>query len=415
MSGSNMFIVYSKDSTNVTISPRLGTGHSMPQHDGSAQVTLLEGSGIASDGSMVANVRCDNCDSWSGGSMSFTDSSSSWIYASRSGDALDTDDVSASISQHNNDKTFSLDLSSGTGGSSSNPFVTQSEQPSESAAVSGSGTSQTATASQTGDSSSTSTVSTPTNGVSDPLASSGAGTTSGSDSGTNASQMTESDNTSTLLNSHGIIMSVLFLALFPFFSLTLYLPTTKKVRFIHAPLQVLATILLIIGMALGIVLGNRIDEIDGYHQIIGFIVVAMLVLFQPAMGLYQHLYYHKTGGRTIFGVMHRWLGRSMILLGIINGGLGWQLTNSTGAYVPYGVVAGIVFLIYLAVVLFAWYRSGQPKDIESEKMQGQRRGYEMQQPREPKHRRLSSDETPAYQQQQRRNSGRKQYTISSRN
>jgi len=352
--------------------------------------------------------------------MSFTDSQSSWIYASNSGDAMDTDDVSASIQQHNSDTTFSLDLTSGTGGSSSNPFVAQSAQPSES------GASQTAT--ESGASATASQTGSATNGVSNPLASSGSDSTSSGNSGTSSSQQSSGDNTATLLNSHGIIMSVLFLALFPFSALTLYLPTTKKVRFLHAPLQVLSTILLIIGMALGIVLGNRIGEIDGYHQIIGFIVVAMLVLFQPAMGLYQHLHYHKTGGRTIFGVMHRWLGRSMIILGIVNGGLGWQLTRSQTAYVPYGVVAGIVFVIYISVLLFAWYRSGQPQDVQDEKAGRRGRGYELQQPRGPKHQRLGSDEVNAYQQQRQyqqqyqqqqqqqppRRTGRKNYTISSR-
>lgn len=420
MSGSNMFVVYAQDSTNVTLSPRLGTGHSMPQYNSDAQVTLLDGSGIASDGSMVANVRCDNCDSWSGGSMDFTDSSSSWIHASRSGDALDTDDASVSIQQHNIDTTFSLDLTSGTGGRSSNPFVAQSDDSSASASASGASQTATATgvsstASQTGSISQTSgTSSTATNGVSNPLASSGSDTTSSGNSGTSASERTGGDNTQTLLSAHGIIMSVLFLALFPLAALTLYLPTTKKVRFIHAPLQVLGTILLIVGMGLGIVLGNRLGEIDGYHQIIGFIVVAMLVLFQPAMGLYQHLHYHKTGGRTIFGVLHRWLGRSMIILGIINGGLGWHLTHNDGAYTPYAVVAAIVFLVYVSVLVFAWYKSRQPQDLEDEKTLRQNRGYEMQQPKEAKHRRLASDPANAYEQQQQRNNRRGSYTIGSR-
>ncbi|KAK5092942.1 hypothetical protein LTR70_005194 [Exophiala xenobiotica] len=413
MSGSNMFVVYAQDSTNVTLSPRLGTGHSMPRYNSDAQVTLLDGSGIASDGSMVANVRCDNCESWSGGSMDFTDSSSSWIHASRSGDAMDTDDASASIQQHNTDTTFSLDLTSGTGGSSSNPFVAQADEPPASETAAATGVSS--TASQTGSVSQTSgTASTATSGVSNPLASSGSDTTSSGNSGTSASERTGGDNTQMLLSAHGIIMSVLFLALFPLAALTLYLPTTKKVRFIHAPLQVLGTILLIVGMSLGIVLGNRIGEIDGYHQSIGFFVVAMLVLFQPAMGLYQHLHYHKTGGRTIFGVMHRWLGRSMIILGIVNGGLGWHLTHNAGAYTPYAVVAAIVFLIYISVLVFAWYKSRKSGDLEDEKALRQRRGYEMQQPKEAKHRRLGSDPANAYEHQQQSNSRRGSHTISSR-
>merc|ERR1711939_613994 len=68
MSGANMFVVYAADSTNVTVSPRLGTGHTQPQVNGDAQISVLEGTGIASDGSLVANVRCechlDACRPW---------------------------------------------------------------------------------------------------------------------------------------------------------------------------------------------------------------------------------------------------------------------------------------------------------------------------------------------------------------
>jgi hypothetical protein len=58
MSGANIFVVYTAGNGNVTLSPRLGTGHKMPQYNSAAQVTLLEGSGV-SNGKMVANVRCE--------------------------------------------------------------------------------------------------------------------------------------------------------------------------------------------------------------------------------------------------------------------------------------------------------------------------------------------------------------------
>lgn len=212
-------------------------------------------------------------------------------------------------------------------------------------------------------------------------------------------------------------MSLLFVGLFPLISLTLYLNSTKKVRYIHAPLQLLSVILLIAGMSLGIVLGQRIGELDGYHMIIGFIVVAALVLFQPAMGIYQHLCYHKTGGKTVFGILHRWLGRTMIILGIINGGLGWQLTGNTSAYIPYGIVAALVFLIYISVLAFAWYRSGQQTDLEIEKASSDR-SYEMQNPRGLKHQRLPSNPTNTNNQsmyaQQQQSPHKGSYTISNR-
>lgn len=58
MTGSRLFVMYtSADGSNVTISPRLGTGCNLPQFDNATQLSLLEGSGVT-DGTMTANVRC---------------------------------------------------------------------------------------------------------------------------------------------------------------------------------------------------------------------------------------------------------------------------------------------------------------------------------------------------------------------
>lgn len=58
MKNANIFIIYADASgTNVTLSPRLGVGEVEPDFNKDAQVSLLEGSGIA-NGKMTANVRC---------------------------------------------------------------------------------------------------------------------------------------------------------------------------------------------------------------------------------------------------------------------------------------------------------------------------------------------------------------------
>lgn len=60
MAGSNMFVIYSNAAgNNVTLSPRLGKGHVQPKFDSTAQVFLLEGSGIE-NGVMTANIRCES-------------------------------------------------------------------------------------------------------------------------------------------------------------------------------------------------------------------------------------------------------------------------------------------------------------------------------------------------------------------
>ena len=57
MKGANIFMIYSDENGNVTLSPRLGEGNFMPNYNSAAQVSLLGGSGIT-NGTMTANVRC---------------------------------------------------------------------------------------------------------------------------------------------------------------------------------------------------------------------------------------------------------------------------------------------------------------------------------------------------------------------
>ncbi|KAI1618064.1 hypothetical protein EDD36DRAFT_425561 [Exophiala viscosa] len=358
MSGANMLVVYAADSSNVTVSPRLGTGHVEPEHNSDAQVSVLEGTGIASDGSLVANIRCDSCLSWSGGSMDPTDSSSKWIYAYKSGDALDATSTSADISQHDNNGEFKLDLTTGTGGSSSNPFVASSDDSSSTTAAGTTGTSTaTGTAATapgsdiTGSVSSSSATATSTSGVSSPLTSSSPSSTG---------DEVESDPNKGTRTAHAILMPLVFVVLFPLSALTLYLPYNEKVRHVHAPLQVVSIILMLVGLAMGVRLANKLDEIDKYHQVIGFIVVGWMVIIQPALGLAQHLNFRKNGTRSPMGHGHRWVGRAMILLGIVNGGLGFMQAGKVGseetptyAVILYSAVAVAIFVLYFAVATFA--------------------------------------------------------------
>ncbi|KIW91581.1 uncharacterized protein Z519_07548 [Cladophialophora bantiana CBS 173.52] len=386
MAGANMLVVYAADSTNVTVSPRLGTGHVQPQFNSDASVSLLEGSGIASDGSLVANIRCDTCLSWSGGSMSPTDSSSSWIFAFKSGDPLDSTDQSASIKQHDSTGGFTLDLTQGVGGSSSNPFVAASSDSSSSSAApsatgpasvsqSADGTPATATESGTA---TTSTVATPTGGVSNPIVSSNPS----SSSGTVVSDSPD-DNIRT---AHAVIMPLVFVVMFPLAALTLYLPYSNKVRHIHAPLQVLSLILMIVGLGLGVQLGKQVDELDGYHMVIGYILVAWMGIFQPTLGLLQHIHFRKFGTRSAYGQTHRWLGRAMILLGVVNGGLGFKTVGMIGTeYVPtysvvlYSIFSAVVFIVYLVVLLFPRYTNSAEaaQSLAGEKPRPRTEGYEM--------------------------------------
>lgn len=73
--------------------------------------------------------------------------------------------------------------------------------------------------------------------------------------------------------------------------------------------------------------------------------------------MYQHLHYRKTGERGVFTYAHRWLGRVLLALGIINGGLGLRMTRGYGdsapmaVFIAYGVVAGVMAVMYIAIVI----------------------------------------------------------------
>ena len=161
-------------------------------------------------------------------------------------------------------------------------------------------------------------------------------------------------------------MSTCFLVLFPLFSLALYLPAAKRVPYIHAPLQLVTLCLLIVGFALGVNVARELELTTRYHPIIGEVVIAIMVLIQPAMGLMQHLRYRKTGERGVFGLIHRWTGRLVIVLAVINGGCGLKLGRSTSGWpiVVYPLIAAVMLLFYIAVVVFSQRRLRGKESIE---------------------------------------------------
>lgn len=53
--------------------------------------------------------------------------------------------------------------------------------------------------------------------------------------------------------------------------------------------------------------------------------------------------------------MHRWLGRFVMTLAIVNGGLGLRLAANTKTGMEvYGAVAGVVGVVYI-ITLVVWY------------------------------------------------------------
>jgi hypothetical protein len=403
MSGSNMFIMYkSADGNNVTVSPRSSSGHSQPQLDSSADISLLEGSGVDGD-TMTANIRCGSC----AGKTDFSASSASWIYATASGSPIQSDSLDESISQHGNDfGSFTWDYSKAKGGSEVNPFLIASSSSDSgsgsSAATTGSGaatctpapsktlasvsgTSGCPTAWPTEYSSSWPTArptwaadcsiegfgrgsSWPTDApwrnnekrdlpVCEDGASSASGTSgSGSSSSNSLSQNGRSgafgSSRETMLLAHGAMASLAFVGLFPIGGILIRVASFTGLVWVHAALQIIAFLVYIAAFGIGIWIAINGQYLTNAHPIIG-IVLLIILCAQPLGGFLHHRYFKKYGRRSTVSYAHIGIGRIAIILGMINGGLGLQLAGSRGSgVIAYGVIAGVMGLLYIASIIY---------------------------------------------------------------
>ncbi|KAJ5223874.1 Alpha/beta hydrolase fold-3 [Penicillium chermesinum] len=302
MAGSNIFVVY-RSGNNVTVSPRTGVGHVEPLYNQGANVTVMDGSG-APAGMITANIRCDNCLSWSGGKLDLTSASSSWIWAIKYGKPLFSTKETATIKEHDQMGVMQVDLKPAIGKTSSldDPFA---------------------------DVPAVGVVSGPT--------------------------FDEAKFRREKI-AHGVIMTVAFVGLFPFSALLLHLSSASSTVATHGALQLFNLGLAIAGLALGIIMARDIGQLTHHHPIIGFVVVCGLALFQPIMGFLQHRFYRKTGGKGPFAYLHRWLGRVLILLGVVNVFLGFVFVGvgdvdaPRGAVIAVGVVSAVLLVFYFLTV-----------------------------------------------------------------
>lgn len=148
MTGALIFIIYPDSSgKNVTVSPRLGTGHVEPTPDSDIKVSLLSGSGVDGD-TMTANFKCSNCRSWNNNANSLDTSSSSagFIWAIGPGTKIQSDDASLdSLTQHRVMGTANINAKAATGGNGGNPFDNSTSAATSSSSSSASTTGKSST------------------------------------------------------------------------------------------------------------------------------------------------------------------------------------------------------------------------------------------------------------------------------
>ena len=180
----------------------------------------------------------------------------------------------------------------------------------------------------------------------------------------------DADQTSQETITHGVLSSLAWILLFPLGSILLRLIRGKLAWKVHAAIQVIGFIIFAAGVGTGIHLSRQISVYTPIwkdpHVIIGLFIFALAAI-QPFLGIIHHWIFvqRNDGRRTGIGHVHLWLGRILIILGIINGGLGIRRTaqspmqpasTTRKATIAYSVSAVIMFLLYAIVAFWSEIR-----------------------------------------------------------
>lgn len=293
MDGSMMFIVYPSTSNGVTVSLRTASGHDTPGVLNGPNI-LVRSSQI-NNGVMTANVLCYNCTSWTGGrGLTIQDNNQPWIWATGPGQAQGSNNQDAEIEKHAKYGTFFVDMPKTLTSSAVTPAI--------------SGTSNINTKALPG-------------------------------------------SFAILVIIHAICLGGAFVLLFPIG--VVILRWFGSVRF-HWVLQVFAAFVSIIGLVVAIALSIMdplYQGLDEGHQIIGIVVVAALFV-QAALGYVHHINYKKQGGRTWSTYVHLWTGRVVIVIGMLNAVLGFELVDNIAAAAGAGVVSVLILIGLVATTYF---------------------------------------------------------------
>ena len=115
MDKSFMIMAYrASNGNNVTISPRLSSGHTEPIWTSNSTIEVLPGTGIF-NGSIVANGRCVNCRSWQEGALDLSSATQDMIFATGPSGAINSDSLAADTMLHNSYGVFIMNMPKATG------------------------------------------------------------------------------------------------------------------------------------------------------------------------------------------------------------------------------------------------------------------------------------------------------------
>lgn len=146
---------------------------------------------------------------------------------------------------------------------------------------------------------------------------------------------------------HGIVLATAFLLLFPAGVIGLRAGSPNSFSY-HWVIQLCASILLLLGLGLGLLKGRKINTI---HQWVG-IVLASTIGFQGFLGWWHHRRFVRLHQRTWVSHVHIWFGRLVVVAGWGNVVSGLLLRGHKKNSAMVAIVAVVVCL--QAVGLSGW-------------------------------------------------------------
>ncbi|KAK3047068.1 hypothetical protein LTR09_011493 [Extremus antarcticus] len=306
MKNAAMFIAYpAANGHDVTISPRMGSGHTEPTYDSNIKIDKLSGNGLTgantidgndpgSTGNIVADGVCRGCAKMGSGTIEASTTQPFIFAVGPVFPRMASDSLSADLSRHMLYGQFTMDTT---------------------AALSDSG------------------GAVPLGPYQNKDASAATGTTMDNDPAPRI---------------HGIVMSVVFILAFPLGAVLLRVWNKVKA---HIAIQVIGLVLFCMAFAGGSVVSmqyNRSKHFNSAHQVIG--ILLLIALFaQLGLGAYNHSIYKRTQQKTIFGKIHTYLGPISMLVGIINGYLGFRLAGAQMLAIPYSILVLVFAVIFLCI------------------------------------------------------------------
>ncbi|KAI9879012.1 MAG: hypothetical protein M1823_006884 [Watsoniomyces obsoletus] len=156
--------------------------------------------------------------------------------------------------------------------------------------------------------------------------------------------------------AHAVMASACMLIFFPFGGVILRIVSVDNhphIVWFHAGVQMFAYTLFLAAAGVGIWMAKNYGVIGGYHPIVGMCILVGMS-FQPVTEILNHFFYARYPKILYLGYVHLWLGRVLITLGMINGGLGFAFADtipyqpvwSVAPKIVYAIIAGVVWIMY---------------------------------------------------------------------